>query len=79
MRVCFRSFEYPPNVVGGTGTYAEAIVNGLERRGIDVFVITSGNRNDCYQKTLRIPTSDVPYWRRFFFMNPAVGLLRELN
>lgn len=79
MRVCFISFEYPPNILGGAGTYAETIVNGLKHKGIDVFVITRGDRNDCDQKTFRVPTFDVPYWRRLFFMKPAVSLLRELN
>lgn len=79
MRVCFISFEYPPNVLGGAGTYAEAIVNGLKRKGVDVFVITRGDRNDCEQKTFRVPTSDVPYWRRLFFMKPAISLLHKLN
>jgi len=79
MRVCFISFEYPPNILGGAGTYADAIVNGLRRKGVDVFVITRGERNDCDQKTFRVPTSDVPYWRRLFFMKPAMSLLHELN
>ena len=79
MRVCFISFEYPPNILGGAGTYAEAIVNGLKRRGVDVFVITRGDRNDFDQKTFRVPTSDVPYWRRLFFMKPAMSLLNKLN
>ena len=79
MKVCFISFEYPPNILGGAGTYAEAIVNGLKRRGVDVFVIARGNRNDCDQRTFRVPTSNVPYWRRLFFMKPAVSLLRQLN
>ena len=79
MRVCFISFEYPPNLLGGAGTYAEIIVNGLERRGIEVFVITRGEQKDYDQKTFRVPTSNVPYLRRFFFMKPAMSLLRELN
>jgi len=79
MRVCFISLEYPPNILGGEGTYAETIVDGLKRRGVDVFVITRGDRNDCDQKTFRVPTSNVPYWRRLFFMKTAVRLLGELN
>ena len=79
MKVCFISFEYPPNILGGAGTYARTIVTGLKRRGVDVFVITRGDRNDCDQKTFRVPTSDVPYWRRLFFMKPAMSLLNKLN
>jgi len=79
MRVCFVSFEFPPNVLGGVGTYAEAIVEGLKSRGVDVFVITRGNQNDYGKKTFGVPTSDVPYWRRLFFMRPASSLLHRLN
>lgn len=79
MKVCFISFEYPPNILGGAGTYAKSIVNGLKRRGVDVFVITRGDRSDCNPKTFRLPTPDVPYWGRLFFMKPAVSLLHELN
>jgi len=79
MRVCFISFEYPPNVLGGAGTYAEAIVEGLRRRGVEVYIVTRGDRNACDKKTFRVPTSNVPYWRRLFFMKPALSLLRELN
>jgi len=79
MRVCFISFEYPPNILGGAGTYAETIVNGLKSRGVDVFVITRGEPNTYDHKTYRVPTSNVPYWRRLFFMNPAVNLFHELN
>ena len=79
MRVCFISLEYPPNILGGEGTYAETIVDGLKRRGVDVFVITRGDRNDCDQKTFRVPTSNVPYWRRLFFMKTAVSLFRKSN
>ena len=79
MRVCFISFEYPPNVLGGAGTYAEAIVEGLRRRGVEVYVVTRGDRNTYDKKTFGVPTSNVPYWRRLFFMKPALSLLRELN
>jgi glycosyltransferase involved in cell wall biosynthesis len=79
MRVCFVSFEFPPNVLGGVGTYAEIIVEGLKRRGVDVFAITRGNQNDYGQKTFGIPTSDVRFWRRLFFMRPALSVLHRLN
>jgi len=79
MKVCFVSFEYPPNILGGEGTYAETIVNGLRRRGVDVYVITRGDRNDSDQKTFRVPTPNVRYWQRIFFRKPAVRLLHDLN
>jgi len=54
-------------------------VNGLRRKGVDVFVITRGNLNNYDQKIFGIPTSDVSYWRRLFFMKLALTLLHELN
>jgi glycosyltransferase involved in cell wall biosynthesis len=79
MKVCFVSFEYPPNIIGGEGTYAETFVNGLRRKGVDVYLITRGNRNDSDQKTFRVPTPNVRYWQRIFFKKPAVRLLHDLN
>lgn len=79
MRVCFISFEYPPNVVGGAGTYAENIVMGLRGKGVDVVVITKGNASDYDKRVFRIATSGAPYWRRLFFMGPAMNLLHRLE
>jgi glycosyltransferase involved in cell wall biosynthesis len=79
MRVCFISFEYPPNILGGAGTYAETLVKGLRRRGIDVFVISRGNEHNEYRRTFRVPTSNSIYWRRLFFMEPAITLFHRLN
>ena len=79
MRVCFVSFEYPPDTIGGAGTYAESLVKGLRSSGVDVFVITKGNLNDYHEKTFRVQTSNVVYWRRLFFIQSAIRLLRRLN
>ena len=79
MRVCFVSFEYPPNIWGGAGTYAELLVKGLRSHGADVSVITRGEGNDYDRKIYRVPTRDVRYWRRLFFMKPAMSLLKKLN
>ena len=79
MRVCFISFEYPPNVIGGAGTYAETLVKGLRKRGVDVFVITKGNQHDKLQKIFRVPASNSLYWRRLFFIEPALNLFHKLN
>jgi glycosyltransferase involved in cell wall biosynthesis len=79
MRVCFISFEYPPNVEGGAGTYAEAIVNGLRNRGVDVFVITKGDQNNYEKKTFGVPTPNSSYWRRLFFMRTATQVLQRLS
>jgi glycosyltransferase involved in cell wall biosynthesis len=73
------SFEYPPNILGGAGTYAETLVKGLRRRGVDVFVISKGNQHDLDQRTFRVPTSDSLYWRRLFFIKSAMSLFHKLN
>jgi glycosyltransferase involved in cell wall biosynthesis len=79
MRVCFISFEYPPNILGGAGTYAETLVKGLRRRGVDVFVISRGHGHNENQRVFRVPTSNSIYWRRLFFMRPAFTLFHKLN
>jgi len=81
MRVCFVSFEYPPNslVMGGAGTYAGFLVKELESRGVDVHTITTGNKSAREQKIYRISVPNMIYWRRLFFANAAVDLLRGLN
>ena len=78
MRVCFISFEYPPNVLGGLGVYADQLVKGLNDKGIDVLTITRGDKNVYSEKTFRILTPDVLYWRRFFFTERATSLFRRL-
>jgi glycosyltransferase involved in cell wall biosynthesis len=79
MRVCFISFEYPPSVFGGAGTYAETLVEGLRRKGVEVFVISKGNHHDQNQRTFRVPASNSVYWRRLFFMEAAMSLFHKLN
>lgn len=79
MRICFISFEYPPNILGGAGTYAETLVKGLKRRGVEVFVISKGNQHNDPQRIFRVPSSNSPYWRRVFFIEPALSLFQKLN
>lgn len=81
MKVCFISFEYPPNslVMGGAGTYAKFLVKGLRDRGIDVCTLTTGNRATQDQKIYRIPIPNITYLRRIFFINSAIDLLHDLN
>ncbi|MEM2144505.1 MAG: glycosyltransferase family 4 protein [Candidatus Jordarchaeaceae archaeon] len=79
MRVCFVSFEYPPNTFGGAGTYAHLMVAKLRRIGVEVFVITKGNTGYSGHGTFRVPTSNVTYWRRLFFAKYAENLLHNLN
>ncbi len=79
MRVCFISFEYPPNVFGGLGVYADQLVKGLNDKGIDVLTVTRGDKNVYSEKIFRILTPDVLYWRRLFFTKEATTLFRRLN
>lgn len=79
MKVCFVSFEYPPRNIGGAGTYADLLVKGLKKRGVDVYTITRGNSTDHDQKIYRIPVRDVAYLRRLLFITPVMELLRDLN
>jgi glycogen(starch) synthase len=79
MKVCFISFEYPPRNVGGAGTYANLLVEGLKKRGVDIYTITRGEKTDGGQKIYRLPIPDTTYWRRLFFNNSALNLLDDLN
>ena len=81
MKVCLISFEYPPNSLtrGGAGTYASVLTKGLEKRGIGVCTITTGNKTVHDQKIYRISIRNVKYWRRLFFMKSAIDLLSDLN
>ena len=65
--------------MGGAGTYAENLVKGLRQSGIEVFVISRGNQHDPTKSVFRVPSSNSPYWRRVFFMNPALSFFHELN
>jgi len=81
MKVCLVSFEYPPNslAMGGAGTYASFLMNGLQNIGIDVHTITTGNTTAHNQKIYRLSIPNTTYWRRLFFMESAIDLLHNLN
>jgi glycosyltransferase involved in cell wall biosynthesis len=65
--------------LGGAGTYAETLVRGLRRRGVEVFVISRGDQHDKDEGIFRVPTSNSLYWRRLFFVGPAMSLFHRLN
>jgi glycosyltransferase involved in cell wall biosynthesis len=82
MKVCIVSFEYPPRILGGAGTYASLLVEGLKKRGVDTYTITigeGGEKTDRDQKIYRLPVRDTTYWRRLFFINLALNLIDDLN
>jgi glycosyltransferase involved in cell wall biosynthesis len=65
--------------VGGAGTYASLLVEGLKKRGVDTYTITRGEKTDRDQKIYRLTVRDTTYWRRLFFNNLALNLLDDLN
>jgi glycosyltransferase involved in cell wall biosynthesis len=79
MKVCFVSFEYPPMVEGGVGTYALNLVKGLRGSEVDVYTITRGEKTFTEDKTYRLFTPNRLYWRRLYFIERAMSLFRTLN
>ena len=79
MKICFLSFEYPPQVIGGMGIYAEHLVKGLNERGVEVHVITRSEKPSYDHKTYRLFVPEVLYWRRFLFINSAIKFFHNLN
>jgi glycosyltransferase involved in cell wall biosynthesis len=79
MKVCLISFEYPPKVIGGLGVYADQLLTALNSKGIEVLTITRGDKTEYKEKIFRITTPNITYWRRFFFINKAIGLFRSIN
>jgi glycosyltransferase involved in cell wall biosynthesis len=66
-------------MIGGAGTYAKTLVEGLKSEGVDLFLITRGLQSDIRQRTYRVPSSNSRYWRRLFFIRSAVRLFDKLN
>lgn len=79
MKVLFITFEYPPKIEGGVGTYAEHLACGLRTRGIDVYTITRGDKTCCDETTYRVLTPNTLYWQRFYFTEQAIRAARMLN
>ena len=78
MKICLVSFEYPPHIYGGAGTYAELLVKGLEYFGVDVHVITRGVKTEFGKKISRINIPDIQYWRRLFFSYYGAKLMKKI-
>ena len=43
MRICIISYEYPPKILGGSGTYAESLYKGLKKTDNEVYLISRTN------------------------------------
>src|SRR5689334_5166586 len=52
MRMCFVSFEYPPDTgIGGIATYVQQVARQFARRGVDTTVVcASHTREETVQK-----------------------------
>jgi glycosyltransferase involved in cell wall biosynthesis len=79
MKVCFVSYEFPPKILGGAGTYAELLVKGLSQIGVEIFVVAAGEKNVREEKIYRLNVPDKAYLRQLLFMNLASKTLRTLR
>jgi len=79
MRVLFVSFEYPPDITGGLGTYGEHLVEGLRKRGVDASIIAPGNRTTDSPKMHKISIPEIFYFGRYFFAKKAVRMIHHLK
>ena len=79
MKVCFVSYEYPPNILGGAGSYAKVLTDGLKNYGINLSIITNKINEDKKNNIYGVNFLDIPYWRRFFFIKSAFKTIKKLN
>ncbi|MFX0134466.1 MAG: glycosyltransferase family 4 protein [Candidatus Hodarchaeota archaeon] len=79
MNLCFISYEYPPYILGGAGTYAKALVDGMKCNGVDVCIITNSNARYSNEKIFSVQTPNITYWRRLFFIKNALNMMVKLN
>lgn len=85
MRVAFVTFEYPPVIIGGAGTYAINLVDELANLGHEVYVFTAGRGPQLEEHprdkvwVVRVGTSDpLPYRALQFWIN-LPGTLRRYH
>lgn len=79
MNVCLVTYEFPPHIFGGAGTYAGNLFDGLKNNGINVHVVTN-DTNDRHKKNVtKIKSPDILYWRRLFFSYYNKKVIEKLN
>ncbi|MBP7507588.1 MAG: glycosyltransferase family 4 protein [Prolixibacteraceae bacterium] len=73
MNICLVSTSYPPEDVGGIGTYIYNLAQGLVELGHNVFVITQSRLIDSRKAStqegvtvIRIPMQQIPFVESFF-------------
>lgn len=54
MRIAFVTFEYPPFIIGGAGTYAEKVTCELAKLGHEIFVFTP-QIDEFHKETINVP------------------------
>jgi glycosyltransferase involved in cell wall biosynthesis len=77
MKILFVSYEFPPRIFGGLGTYAQHLVRGLRKRGVDVDIIVPVNIRTEGVHYVFAPR--IAYWGRYFFAKKAMSLIHSLN
>lgn len=91
MKVCLVTFDFPPFVIGGIGTLTYDLVYYLSKEGVDVHVLTAGNKdeqdnvNDLFKitrlkvplqsKLRKIPTFQFRAWKWLKARNEAFDVI----
>jgi glycosyltransferase involved in cell wall biosynthesis len=65
--------------MGGAGTYASLLARGLEKKGVDLFTISTGVKTTCEDRIYRVAIGSTTYWRRVFFSEMAMNVVSQLG
>jgi glycosyltransferase involved in cell wall biosynthesis len=79
LNVCLVTYEFPPHIFGGAGTYAGNLFDGLTNEGINVHVLTNDTYDRHKKNVTTINTPDIAYWRRLFFSYYNKKVIEKLN
>lgn len=77
MKVCSVTGVYPPEKIGGVSEVAYNLKKYLQREGVDVFVITSGEQNNEDPNVIRISKGTISFILKSFILFP--GIMRKLS
>jgi glycosyltransferase involved in cell wall biosynthesis len=78
MKICIISYEYPPKILGGSGTYAEFLYKGLKETDNEVYLISRTN-DVSDPNMISITETGKGYWRQPKFLNQALNKADELK
>jgi glycosyltransferase involved in cell wall biosynthesis len=76
LRICLVTYEFPPKIFGGAGTYAGLLYKGLRKSGVEVTVISHGEPDES-EEVIKLKTPGIRYWRRPFFTYHAGRYLKK--